>query len=167
MRIDCGSDPLHARWYPFHIVSALLLVLIVFQGVSCANEPSAIARDLIEKAKQDCKGFDNGSFEVTEKAVIFDDITGDGIQEEFVDGAQFSCSTALSLYGGTGGTYLWIVVEGKRHEFLTHKWKIIDFDGQAVILLAVHPYQCSDDIGPCYRAIVWQNGFRTTGPIIK
>jgi hypothetical protein len=149
------------------IVLILLFVLAVFPGISCANETSAIAKDIIEKAKQDCKGFENGSFEATEKAVTRHDITGDGIPEEFVDGAQFSCSTALTLFGGTCGTYLWIVAEGKKYEFLAHKWKVLDFDGQAVILLAVHPYQCSDDIGPCYRALVWQNGFRTTGPMIQ
>ena len=144
-----------------HIVVILLFVLTIFPGISCADEPSAIARDLIEKAKQECKGFENGSFEATEKAVTLHDITGDGIPEEFVDGAQFSCSTALTLYGGTGGTYLWIVVDGKEYEFLAHQWKVIDFDGQAVILLAVHPYQCGDGIGPCYRALAWQDGFRT------
>ena len=144
-----------------HVVMSLLLLLTFIPVISFASEPSAIARDLIEKARQECNGLENGSFEATAKAITLRDITGDGIPEEFVDGAQFSCSTALTLYGGTGGTYLWIIAEGKEYEFLAHKWKVIDFDGQAVILLAVHPYQCSDDIGPCYRALVWQDGFRT------
>ena len=145
------------------IIIISLLLLIFVPGITRANEPSALALDILEKAKQDCNGFENGRFEATEKAVSLHDITGDGTPEEFVDGAQFSCSTALTLFGGTGGTYLWIVVNGTQHEFLAHKWKVIDFDGQAVILLAVHPFQCDDDIGPCYRALVWQNGFRTTG----
>ncbi len=143
------------------MISSLLLMFI--PGITIASEPSALALDILEKAKEDCNGFENGSFEATGKAVTLHDITGDDKPEEFVDGAQFSCSTALTLFGGTGGTYLWIVVNGMQYEFLAHKWKVIDLDGQAVILLAVHPSQCDDDIGPCYRALVWQDGFRTTG----
>jgi hypothetical protein len=66
------------------------------------------------------------------------------------------------LWGGSGGTYLWVVVDGKTREFLAHKWRVVDVDGQKVLLLAVHASECSDTIGPFYRALVWGNGFRTT-----
>ena len=57
---------------------------------------------------------------------------------------------------------MWVIVDDKAYEFLAHKWKVIDVDGQNVLLLAVHSSVCSDDIGPCYRALVWQGGFRST-----
>jgi hypothetical protein len=66
------------------------------------------------------------------------------------------------LWGGTGGTYLWVIVDNQAHEFLAHSWQIVDADGQKVLLLAVHSSECSYSIGPCYRAFVWQDGFRTT-----
>jgi hypothetical protein len=90
------------------------------------------------------------------------DFTGDGRPEEVVDAAQFSCSTAASMWGGSGGTYLWVIVGSQTYEFLAHKWRVVDIDGQKVLLLAVHSSQCSDAIGPCYRAFVWEDGFRTT-----
>jgi hypothetical protein len=143
----------------FLLFLALMLTFITSEAQ--ANESSSLANQILQKAKRDCNSFENGSFHSTEKAITLHDITGDGRPEEFVDASQFSCSTALTLWGGTGGTYLWVIVEGKTHEFLAHKWRLVDFDGQQVLLLAVHSSQCSDEIGPCYRALVWQEGFRS------
>ena len=143
-------------------IITIFLVLTLMPAGAFAAEPSAAAQAIIDNARQECNGMDNGKFHATEQAVTLHDITGDGQPEEIIDASQFSCSTAASLWGGSGGTYLSVVVAGKQHEFLAHRWKLIDFDGQNVLLLAVHSSQCSDDIGPCYRALVWQDGFRST-----
>ena len=127
-----------------------------------AAEFSSLSLEIIQKAEKDCASFEAGKFSSSEEAVTLHDFTGDGIPEEVVDGSQFSCSTALTLWGGTGGTFLWVIVENEIHEFLAHKWWIVDTGGQNVLLLAVHSSQCGDKIGPCYRAFVWSDGFRTT-----
>ena len=44
------------------------------------------------------------------------------------------------IYGGG--------VDGKSYEFLAHKWRVVDVDGQNVLLFAVHASECSDMIGP-------------------
>lgn len=134
---------------------------ILLPALATAGESLPLATQLVQQAKQDCKSLENGAFHSTEKTITLHDITGDGRPEEFVDASQFSCSSALTLWGGTGGTYLWAIVEGKAYDFLAKRWQVVDVDGQAVLLLAVHSSQCSDDIGPCYRAYVWQDGFRT------
>ncbi|MBW2474136.1 MAG: hypothetical protein JRE56_06020 [Deltaproteobacteria bacterium] len=142
----------------------LLLFVLTFTLTYAEAEgstPSSKATQIVQNAKRDCNSFENGDFHSTEHAITLYDITGDGRPEEFVDASQFSCSTALTLWGGTGGTFLWVIVEGKAYEFLAHKWRLVDFDGQQVLLLAVHSSQCSDDVGPCYRALVWQEGFRS------
>ena len=138
-----------------------ILILIFPCAETEASEPVPLATRIVQKAKEDCNRFENGEFHATENAMTWHDITGDGQPEAFVDAAQFSCSTALTLWAGTGGTYLWVIVEGDAYEFLAHNWRLVDFDGQQVLLLAVHSSQCSDDIGPCYRAMVWQQGFRS------
>ena len=122
----------------------------------------AVVDGLVRKAKEDCAAMDQGQFDTTEQTITLHDFTGDSRPEEVVDASQFSCSTAASLWGGTGGTYLWVVVNGETYEFLAHQWKVVDMHGQNVLLLAVHSSECSDDIGPCYRAHVWDDGFRTT-----
>jgi hypothetical protein len=97
---------------------------------------------------------EGGQFHATEQTITLHDFTGDGQPKEIVDAAQFSCSTYASLWGGSAGTLLWALVDGKKHEFLAHKWRVVDIDGQEVLLLAVHSSQCSDTLGPCYRALV-------------
>ena len=147
-------------WSRFII--SVALVVTFFPCITLANERLTRAKEIVHKAKQECNDIENGKFHSTVRAITLHDITGDGQPEEFVDASQFSCSTAMTLWGGSGGTYLWIIVDDKEYEFLAHQWRVIDIDGQSVILLAVHSYECGDDIGPCYRALAWQDGFRTT-----
>ncbi|MEN8686303.1 MAG: hypothetical protein AB1Z50_01955, partial [Desulfuromonadales bacterium] len=132
-------------------LAVVFVTFIMLPALAVAGEPLPLATQIVQQAKQECNSLDNGSFHSTEKTITLHDITGDGRPEEFVDASQFSCSTALTLWGGTGGTFLWVIVDGRPFEFLVHKWRVVDFDGQQVLLLAVHSSQCSDDIGPCYR----------------
>ena len=141
----------------------LLSSMMVWIGVTLAvSEVSADQEKIIQNAKNECISASNGKFYMSEQAVTLLDLTGDGKPEKIVDASQFSCSTALPLWGGSSGTYLWVIVDGKKYEFLAHKWKMVEMDDQKVLLLAVHSSECSDKIGPCYRAFVWSDGFRTT-----
>ncbi len=144
------------------LTMTIVLVLLCFSLAAIASENEAAATAIFQKAISECKGLDEGEFDSTEKTTTLHDLTGDGRPEEIVDASQFSCSTAASLWGGSGGTYLWAIVDGKAYEFLAHRWKVVDMDGQNILLLAVHSSECSDEIGPCYRAVVWGGeGFRT------
>ena len=138
------------------------IVLLCFSSTVMGDEHLTLASEIVQKAKSECASFEGGKFNATEQTITLHDFTGDGRPEEIVDASQFSCSTAASMWSGSGGTYLWVIVHGKTYEFLAHKWRVVDMDGQKVLLLAVHSSECSDTIGPCYRALVWDNGFRTT-----
>ena len=144
-----------------YMLYALLILLMLPSTVSSA-EPLPLATKIVQNAKKECTNFSNGKFNTTERTITLYDFTGDGRPEEIVDSSQFSCSTAVSLWGGSGGALLWVIVDGKSYEFLAHKWQVVDVDEQKVLLLAVHSSECSDKIGPCYRAHVWSDGFRTT-----
>ncbi|MGB5226137.1 MAG: hypothetical protein WBM38_11730 [Arenicellales bacterium] len=137
------------------------IVLLCFSSTVMGGEHLALATEIVQKAKSECASFEGGKFNATEQTITLHDFTGDGRPEEIVDASQFSCSTSASMWGGSGGTFLWVLVDGKIHEFLAHKWRVVDVDGQKVLLLAVHSSECSDTIGPCYRALVWSDGFRT------
>ena len=144
------------------VILYISMVVLYFSSIVLGGEHPPIAIEIIQKAKSECVELGDGKFNATEQAITLHDFTGDGRPEEIVDASQFSCSTAASMWGGSGGTYLWVIVYGKTYEFLAHKWRVVDVDGQKVLLLAVHSSECSDTIGPCYRALVWDNGFRTT-----
>jgi hypothetical protein len=136
-------------------------VLLGFSSSLMGGEHLQTAAETVERARSECARFEGGNFHATEQAITLHDLTGDGRPEEIVDASQFSCSTSASMWGGSGGTFLWVLIDGERHEFLAHKWRIVDVDGQSVLLLAVHSSECSETIGPCYRALVWSEGFRT------
>ena len=145
-------------------MKAILLasvVLLSFSSNALGDEPLPIATEIVQKAKKQCLSFEGGSFSATERAITLHDLKGDGRPEEIVDASQFSCSTSASMWGGSGGTFLWVIVDGKAYEFLAHKWRVVDVDRDKILLLAVHSSECSDTIGPCYRALVWRDGFRT------
>ncbi|MCQ1061141.1 hypothetical protein LRP52_45380 [Photobacterium sp. ZSDE20] len=142
-------------------ILSISLIFLCLSPFAFSAEPSPAANAIVQNAKEECARFEGGEFHATEQAISHHDFTGDGQPEEIVDASQFSCSTSASMYGGSGGTFLWVVVDGKPYEFLANKWITIDFDGQSVLLLAVHSSECSDTIGPCYRALVWSDGFRT------
>ena len=139
-----------------------VLVLFLLTPFTSAAEYSAAVTEILQKAERQCAGFEGGQFHMEDSAVSSYDFTGDGQPEAVVDAAQFACSTAASMWGGSGGTMLWVVVDETSYEFLAHRWRVVDMDGQNVLLLAVHSSQCGDSVGPCYRALVWSDGFRTT-----
>ena len=140
----------------------ITIFVLCFSSNALDAELVSTAPEIVQKAKSQCTELDDGKFNAAELAITLHDFTGDGQPEEIVDASQFSCSTAASLWGGSGGTYLWVIVDRKVYEFLAHKWRVADVDGQKVLLIAVHSSECSDTIGPCYRALVWDDGFRTT-----
>jgi len=140
----------------------ITIFVLCFSLTAFGAELVSTPPEIVQKAKRECAEIDGGKFNATEQAITLHDLTGDGRPEEILDASQFSCSTAAALWGGTGGTYLWVIVDGKVYEFLAHKWRVVDVDGQQVLLFAVHSSECSDTIGPCYRALVWDDGFRTT-----
>jgi hypothetical protein len=140
----------------------IALILASCSLAAMASEYQATATAIMQKAENECASLDGGAFHSTEKTVTLHDLTGDGRPEEIVDASQFSCSSAASLWGGSGGTYLWVIVDGEAHEFLAHQWQVVDMYGNNVLLMAVHSSECSDTIGPCYRAVAWgDDGFRT------
>lgn len=143
------------------VFSFIGVVLLCFSLSAISGEHLASAAKIVERAKIECARFEGGRFNATDQTITLHDFTGDGRPEEVVDASQFSCSTSASMWGGSGGTLLWVLVDGEKHEFLAHKWRVVDVDGQKVLLLAVHSSECSDTVGPCYRALVWSDGFRT------
>jgi hypothetical protein len=165
-RLD-AEIPLHAgsfrqgKFVKPIILYAAIALLYFSPNVSDAEHP-ALASEILQQAANQCAAFEDGKFQATAQAVTWHDLTGDGRPEVIVDASQFSCSTAASLWGGSGGTYLWAIVEGRAYGFLAHNWRVVDLGGQQVLLLAVHSSECGDTVGPCYRALVWRDGFRTT-----
>ncbi len=124
------------------------------------------AERIIAQARADCRAFENGTLTLGENAVVQADLTGDGQPEEIVDSRAFTCSSAASLFCGTGGCTITVVADGTARAFLAKAWRTVDWDGQAILLLAVHGSDCGGtNLRRCYEAVVWsEDGFRSLRP---
>lgn len=124
------------------------------------------AEPIIAQARADCRSFENGTLTLGENAIVQADLTGDGLPEEIVDSREFTCSSAASLFCGTGGCTVTVVAEGVARAFLAKAWRIVDWNGQPILLLAVHGSDCGGtNLRRCYEAVVWSEGrFRSLRP---
>ncbi|GHD20094.1 hypothetical protein GCM10007052_29040 [Halioglobus japonicus] len=114
---------------------------------------------VLESAAADCSGFQQGQFSVGEKAVQRFALGDD--EATFIDALHFSCTSAASMWGGTGGTTLWVVVDNTVYRFLARGWQLVDTQSVPVLLLRIHPSECGAGLKSCYRAYAWDEGFST------
>lgn len=137
-----------------------LTIVTAALAMSNANASSPDIPDAlqgkIDAARTACAEFDNGEFAMESDAVVRVDIDGDGEADWVIDEARFACSTAASLYGGTGGSMSHFLVANKVTSMQNKGWEAVKFGPHVAILARVHGSQC-DGINPtpCVTASVW------------
>ncbi|MGP1394642.1 MAG: hypothetical protein ACTS3R_03945 [Inquilinaceae bacterium] len=128
-------------------------------GIGGPAEASEAAGKIVEEARADCAAFDSGVLSTTDRTVLSVDLTGDGRPDDLVDTSEFSCSSAASLYCGTGGCSLFAVVDETVTNFLVKDWKIVTWADEPILLLAVHGAECGGtNLRRCFKAVVWSEG---------
>lgn len=132
-------------------ISVILLILSILPSYALETTNSVIKR-----AQKACAS-EKGQFHVDEDATQQLDLNNDWQIDEIIDEGKFSCSTASSLYCGTGGCMIHIIVNGKDYNYLAHSWKIVEFDKDKIIIMSAHWSECNYK-SPCLKAITWQNG---------
>lgn len=142
---------------------AILSAVLILAGQPVLA--SDAGQRVIDQARADCRAFENGVLEGMEQAIAFADLTGDGKPEEIIDARRFSCSSAASLFCGTGGCSITVIVDERAVTFLAKDWKVITWSGQPILLLAIHGSDCGGtNLRRCFRALVWSEGdFRSVG----
>ena len=112
-------------------------------GSAMAVSPDA--QQLIDGAEEDCQAFENGEFYQGEAVTEIELRSQFGaVGAELVDESQYACSSAASLYCGTGGRMLNIVVNGDTMAWQTTGWRLIEWGpgGAHFELKPVHLYSC-------------------------
>ena len=146
------------------VISALLLVLH-FSVSAAAASPEA--QGLIERAASECTSFENGEFD---KGDAVTEITlrsqFGNVAAELVDESAFSCSSAASLFCGTGGCMLNLVVDGAVRAWQATGWQLIEWGPDTILLIGRDGGWCGGaGAEVCYEALVWSNGqVLTVGP---
>lgn len=134
-----------------------LAAALVLAPLAALADP--VADGVVAEARALCEGFENGSFSTTAGTVTRIDVTGDGEPESLIDESTYGCSSAASMYCGTGGCGLVAVVEGKAFRFLVKGWRVVEWGPDRVLLIAIHGYECGGtNLRRCYEALVWSEG---------
>ncbi len=140
---------------------ATVACLFAIAGAAAAQDLSDLPGPLADKAeaaRQACADFENGTFALEFGAVHRVDLDGDLRPDWVLDEAGFACSTAASLYCGTGGCMSHFLVGDRVASLLNQGWDLTDIGPVRVLLADVHGSQC-DGINPtpCVVASTWDH----------
>ena len=146
-------------------MKCLLMLLALCAAPAWALSPEAQA--LLDRAAAECASFENGVFEAGEAVQEFSlrNYMGD-LEVEVIDESAFACSSAASLYCGSGGCLLNVVAEGTVTSWQATGWQIVSWGPNDILLLSRDGAWC-DGSGAevCYEAVVWSDGRPlTVGP---
>lgn len=131
--------------------TAVIAVLACLLPLSALADPDTILAD----AAKACAGQDNGVF-AAEGAVRQIDMTGDGTEDTIVDEGLFTCTTAASLYAGSGGSMIHVFVNGAQSSFLVQGYETVRWADVLIVLLAVDGSSCNTiSANPCFEALTW------------
>lgn len=148
------------------IIGGLLTCAPVVSG---ADPHPPILDQLIADATADCASFENGVLTGQDDALSQADLTGDGAANWILDHAHLQCSSAASLFCGTGGCSLSLIVGDMATQRLAKGWSLADFPPFRVALVQVHGANCDGtNLTPCVEALVWDDAagqFSSTLPV--
>lgn len=144
---------------------ALAAMLLAAQASAEVAAPGLAG--LVDEARAECAGFDGGVLDVPDAAGIRTDLTGDG-RGWILDYAQMSCSTAASLFCGSGGCLAALVVGDHVTTRMSQGLEVVTFGAKPVVLIEVHGSLCGGiNPTPCVEALVWDGEagrFSTVAP---
>ncbi len=154
------------RW----TVALQAMFAALYTGSANAQDLSGLPSPLLEKveaAQQACSDFENGQFALELGAIHRVDLDGNIQRDWVLDEAGFACSTAVSLYCGTGGCMSHFLVEEHLFSLLNQGWDMANIGPFRVLLADVHGSQCGGiNPTPCIVASVWDSDemvWRSTG----
>ncbi len=148
------------------VCAALWLALIAPASSADMSDLPEQLQQKVETARQACADFENGAFLLEWGAVDRVDLDGDLSHDWVLNERGFSCSTAASLYCGTGGCMSHFLVQDVLHSLLNQGWSLADLGPNRVLLADVHGSQCGGiNPTPCVTASTWDSDekqWRTT-----
>ena len=139
------------------VIASVLLIL--FSG-TLALAMSPDAQRLVDQAAADCRAFENGEFDPG-GAVTSIELTSQfgTVQAEIVDESQYACSSAASLYCGSGGCMLNLVIDGTISAWQATGWRLVEWGPDRILLIGRDGGWCGGaGAEVCYEAVVWSNG---------
>ena len=124
--------------------------------------PSAARADRVEgllaEARDACEGFEAGVFDPRD-AVSEVDLDGAPPLARIVDEARFACSSAASMYCGSGGCAVHAVIGAQVWTWQAPGWRTIEWGPDSILLLGRDGGWCGGAGSQvCYEAVTWSQG---------
>ncbi len=152
------------------LCTALAVTSLCLSAPAVAQDIPAPFVDLLTKRAADCNHFEYGTMTLEEGALQQVDLNGDGVMDHVLNEFHLRCSTAASLYCGTGGCGISFLIDDVLDTRLAKGWKTTDFAPLTVVLLQKHGSDCGGtNLNPCVEALVWDaelNAFNSVAPLI-
>jgi hypothetical protein len=137
---------------------AACIVLAVLPPALHAQDLSVLPAPLIAKvtaARQACADFNQGEFILEWGAVVRTDLDGDLYLDWVLNESGFACSSAASLYCGSGGCESHFLVDDTVTSLLTKGWEMVTSGNRRVLLAHVHGSRCGGiNPTPCVESLV-------------
>jgi hypothetical protein len=138
--------------------AAIAFLALSLPATAASHYPAVFAPQ-IDQAAASCAANGGGEFDLDPHAITLDNDLGGGFTADTLSAAGFACSTAASLYCGTGGCDLYIAVDDKVHTFFAQGWQFVDHGTGRVLLLDLHGSRCGVSGSlPCVQALIWNDG---------
>lgn len=138
---------------------AMAVTICLFASPGQAQDLSTLPKPLAEKidaATRACADFENGQFALEWGAVSRVDLDGDMRPDWVLNDYAFACSSAASLYCGTGGCESHFLVGDTVTSLLNQGWDVVTFGRNRVVLMDVHGSRCGGiNPTPCVEALTW------------
>ena len=140
-----------------HLTAILAFAMIA--STALAQDLSTLPKPLatkVQAARNACADFENGQFALEWGAVSRVDLDGDLGRDWVLDELAFACSSAASLYCGTGGCQSHFLVGDTVTTLLNQGWDVATFGRHRVLLMDVHGSRCGGiNPTPCVESRVW------------
>ena len=146
-------------------LGAAIASVFVALGVPAFAQDNPLVDVLLNDAKASCESCENGEFDPGE-AISTITLGREATRVILIDEGRFACSTAASMYCGSGGCMLHAVVGDYVASWQATGWRTVDWNGDTILLIGRDGGWCGG-IGAewCYEAVNWLNGrFMTVMP---
>ncbi len=137
-------------------LSLILSLCLSAAAAQAETELPDPLRAVLSERVTDCEGFESGTLELEADAIQRVDLTGNGEDDWVLDEFHLRCSSAASMYCGTGGCGLNLLVDGVVTSRLSKGWDVTDLGPLRTVLIQIHGSACGGtNVNACVEAMVW------------
>ena len=146
---------------PNFLVSIYLIIATTLHAAAIEDLPFKL-KEKIAQAAETGRELDNGEFYLDWGGVVHADFDGDRHPDWALNESSFACSTAASLYCGTGGCMSHFLVGEVMSSLFNQGWEMVSVAEKRYLVANVHHSKCGGiNPTPCATISIWDSEAQT------